>query len=412
MQTFDVIIVGAGIVGLNIAQQLARRSTIKVLVLERGAGVGEGSTGASSAICRCRYSIDEVTTLARDGIHAYRHWKDYLGLALPRADFQNDGVLWMTGGDDGWAEPECTRMGLLGIATEVLDAQETAARFPALSTCTQAPDVETGAEHACDHGGVNLFEPDGGHMDPVSAAQDLVEACTARGVTIRFNAQVESLRITSNRCSGLRLTSAEEFSAGVVVNAAGPWCNALTDLAGVEHRWALTPTRIQVLHRNRPAALPGHIPVTVDMAGGIYFRTQNRGQQLIVSSVREEDEREAVANPDDFNRLTDREFELQKLHALHHRLPALDHHGRVSGYCGLYTVNRNDVHPIVGPTSVEGFWVANGFSGHGFKLAPAIGAMLAKALTNETDDYDSAVPGDFFSIDREPMELASLSVLA
>ena len=80
------------------------------------------------------------------------------------------------------------------------------------------------------------------------------------------------------------------------------------------------------------------------------------------------------------------------------------------GYCGLYTTNREDVHPIVGPTDVDGFWVANGFSGHGFKLAPAIGSMVAKAVTGNS--LASEVPLSFFSIDREPIELELKSVLA
>jgi glycine/D-amino acid oxidase-like deaminating enzyme len=164
--------------------------------------------------------------------------------------------------------------------------------------------------------------------------------------------------------------------------------------------------------RDRPAALEGHIPVTADLAGGIYFRTQNNGQQLVVGSVREEDEREAVADPDDFRTETDHEFEAINLYVLHHRLPALTASGRVRGYCGLYTTNLEDVHPILGPTRLDGFWVANGFSGHGFKLAPAIGSMLAQALTGEKRDFDTGIPLSFLAVDRDPIGVASKNVLA
>ncbi len=85
MATYDVIIVGGGIIGLSTAWQIARRSSLKVAVLEKGAGVGEGSTGASSAVCRHRYSSDAMVTLARDGISAYRHWAQFAGLADPAA---------------------------------------------------------------------------------------------------------------------------------------------------------------------------------------------------------------------------------------------------------------------------------------------------------------------------------------
>jgi glycine/D-amino acid oxidase-like deaminating enzyme len=101
-----------------------------------------------------------------------------------------------------------------------------------------------------------------------------------------------------------------------------------------------------------------------------------------------------------------------KLAAFHHRVPALEARGTVSGVAGLYTINREDVHPVVGPTGVERFWVANGFSGHGFKLAPAIGSMVSQAVTGTTMDFDTDVPIEFFSVDREPIDLAVKHVLA
>jgi glycine/D-amino acid oxidase-like deaminating enzyme len=128
--------------------------------------------------------------------------------------------------------------------------------------------------------------------------------------------------------------------------------------------------------------------------------------------VREEDEREAVEDPDDFRTETDSEFEVLNLHVLHHRLPGLPSTGRVRGYCGLYTTNLEDVHPVLGPTEVDGFWLANGFSGHGFKLAPAIGSMLAQALTGERGDFDTDVPLSFLAVDREPIGVSSKNVLA
>ena len=249
-------------------------------------------------------------------------------------------------------------------------------------------------------------------MDPTGAMQDLVEACRARGVTVSFRSEVTGIRKQGGRVSGVELGSGGSMATPLLINAAGPWCHRLYEAAGLEMRWDLRPTRIQVLYRDRPPELPGHIPVTVDMEAGIYFRTQSRGQQLIISSVLEEDERETVANPDEFDRDADEDFRLIKLHALHHRLPQLPQRGRVLGYSGLYTTNRDDVHPIVGPTDVEGFWVANGFSGHGFKLAPAIGSMVAQAVTGVSMESDTSIPISFFAADREPIQLESKSVLA
>ena len=412
MKSYDVVIAGGGIIGLSIAWQLAQRSKLRIAVAEKGAGVGEGSTGASSAICRVRYSVDETLLLARDGIHAYRNWQAFTGLAEPAAEFHQDGVLWMPGCDREWADAEHRRMQGFGVASEVLDDADLGERFPALNTCTLAPDLETGEAHDCRGGSRNLFEVEGGHVDPVAAMRDLVDACRNAGVDLRFRSRVVGIGVGGGRVQSVSLDNGDELATPLVVNAAGPWCNDLSRMAGLDLPWRLVPTRIQVMYRDRPAALPGHIPVTADLAGGIYFRTQNNGQQLVIGSVREEDEREAVEDPDDFRTETDSEFEVLNLHVLHHRLPGLPSTGRVRGYCGLYTTNLEDVHPVLGPTEVDGFWLANGFSGHGFKLAPAIGAMLARALTGERGDFDTDVPLSFLAVDREPIGVSSKNVLA
>ena len=166
------------------------------------------------------------------------------------------------------------------------------------------------------------------------------------------------------------------------------------------------------MHIDRPQEVTGDIPVCVDPGGGIYFRTQNRGQQIIAGSVLEADEREQVHNPDTFADYADDIFMQTKLHALHHKIPALSYEGNIRGYSGLYTINQSDVHPVVGPTPLEGFYAANGFSGHGFKLAPAIGSLLAQAITGEFRDFDTGVDQRFLAWDREPIEVRSKSVLA
>ena len=410
-ESADVVVIGAGIIGLSTAFQIARRSSLKVIVLEKGSGLGEGSTGASSAVCRFRYSKPEMVELARDGIHAYQNWSDFLETAEPRARFNQDGVLWLGDGRTDWPAAEQARLATFGLRADILDDDELRARFPAINPCLRAPDVEAGTEHECKGGGLHLLEVDGGYIDPVDALQDVAEAARARGVTLRLNSEVARIMESGGRATGVELADGATIDAPVVVNAAGPWCNHLFEQLGLDLGWPLVPTRIQVVHIDRPPELEGAIPVTVDVAAGIYFRTQNRGQQIIVSSVREEDEKEAVDSPDDFARYVDDDFEREKLHALQHRLPALSFRN-VRGYSGLYTVNRSDVHPIVGETPVKGLFAANGCSGHGFKLAPALGAMLARQIAGDSAAFDTRVDPDFLRVGRLPIRLESKSVLA
>lgn len=408
--TADLVIIGAGIVGLSIAHQIQRRSRLRVLVLEKGAGIGGGSTGASSAVCRYRYSNDQMVVLARDGIRAYRQWGDYLGSADPHGVFHLRGSLWLSALGASWAQKEAARLRSFGIAAESLDDRDLADRFPALSTCVRSPDLVTAQPHECVGGGAHLLESDAGYMDPMAALQDLLTAVRSGGGEIRFNAPVASVEVTGGKATGAVLASGEQISAGVVVNAAGPWCNAFFEELGLAG-WPLVPTRIQVVHIDCPPELHGTLPICADLPSGIYFREELGSRQIIVGSLLEEDEQEAVTDPDHFDRLADDDFAAAKLHALSHRLPGLPIR-KVQGYSGLYTINAADVHPIVGQTALEGFYAANGCSGHGFKLAPAIGALIASAVTGEPDDYDTVTDPDFLAVDREAIDVPVKSAIA
>ncbi len=411
MRRADVVVVGAGIVGLSVAYQVARRSGLSVLVLERGAGVGEGSTGASSSIIRQRYTHDEMVRFARGGLLAFRNWREFTGLASPVGAFAPSGVLWMMTESRAGVDADAARLRRYGADAHSLDASDVRARFPALSTCGAAFDWSGEADHACADHDAFLFEADAGYFPPVEACQDLLEAARREGATARFNVAVTGLRSAGGRVAGVELASGEVVEADVVVNATGPWCNRLNALAGVELPWRLEPTRIQTIIRELPPEVPRPIPVVLDATSGVYFRPEAGGAQLLAGSVREEDEQEVV-DPDTFNRGADRSFIETRIHGVHHRIPSLPYRGALQGYAGLYTVNRVDVHPLIGPTELDGYLVAIGFSGHGFKEAPMAGALLAEWITGERRDFDPDVPISFFSVTRKPIRVAEKTVLA
>ena len=136
---------------------------------------------------------------------------EFTGLAEPAAAFHQDGVLWMPGGDRDWADVEQQRMQGFGIVSEVLDDADIAERFPALSSCTLAPDLETGEAHECEGGSRNLFEVEGGHVDPMAAMRDLVEACRNAGVDLRFRSEVIDIGISGGRVRTVSLDNGDEF---------------------------------------------------------------------------------------------------------------------------------------------------------------------------------------------------------
>ena len=409
-KTADVAVIGAGIIGSSISYQLSRHG-IGVIAVDKGSGPAEGSTGASSSICRCRYTYPEVVRAAFHGQEAYGNWADFTGLAETRASLHRVGVLWMMGETMEKVEADAARLVSQGVDAAPLGPDEVTRLFPAISNCAEPLDFSGEVEHVCRPAEAFLYEVQAGYADPVGANQDLIEATRNHGGEVRFSSEVVGLKREGGRITGVELADGTSISSGLVMNAAGPWCNALNALAGADLRWTLTPTRVQTVYRPWPEDL-GRLPAGFEASASIYFRPESGGQQMMVGSVLPEDEEEVVDDPDDFKRVPDAGFTEVMLAALHHRIPSLEPRGHVSGVAGLYTINREDVHPIVGPTNVDGFWVANGFSGHGFKLAPAVGSMVAQAVSGTRTDFDTDVPMEFFAVDREPIVLAVKHVLA
>ncbi|MGQ0847960.1 MAG: NAD(P)/FAD-dependent oxidoreductase [Actinomycetota bacterium] len=406
----EVVVVGAGIIGAAISYELARHGVDGVVVVEKAPGPAAGSTGASSSICRCRYTHPEVIRVARSGLAAFQNWAEYTRLPAPLARFQRTGAVWMFGWTADQVVADTARLLDQGVAATAIDAATLADRFPALSPCAVPLDVRTDTDHACVAGEAFMVEEEAGYMEPSSTNQDLLDAASRAGVDVRFSSRVVGVARSEGAARGVVLADGTDIAAGLVINASGPWCNQLNDLAGVELRWTLTPTRIQTLYREWDESL-GDLPITLDGTSGIYLRP-DLGRRVLIGSVLASDEEEVVDDPDDFRQTPDPDFRDEKMAAFHHRVPQLDPRGSVPGIAGLYTINREDVHPVLGPTELDRFWVANGFSGHGFKLAPAIGSMIAVAYTGTVREFDTDVPAAFFGVDRRPLLVATKHVLA
>lgn len=400
--SFDLVVIGGGIIGSAIAYQVARRSDLNVLVVDKAAGPATGSTGASVAISRCRYTVPQVVRLAYSSQLAYRSWADFTGLGNPVSDYTQFGALWVFDRSQSELETEYDRLDSNGVAVEMLSHVEVMNRWPELDLCVEPIDFSDIGKHSCRQGDTFLFENEAGIADPAGANADLVASARKQGAEIVFGTGVVDVVTDGDRVIGVRLDNGDQIHCGLVINAAGPWCNRINEMAGAQTRWTLTPTRIQLILRKWSAHDP-RLPITFDGSTDGCYRIERSGSQILLVSPEIPEFMEPASDPDHFEVNPNRNCVEATLAAFQHRVPGIDHVGTTTGLCGLYTINEQDSHPIVGPSEVEGLWLANGFSGHGFKLAPGIGAMVARSITGNDASFDPDIDDDLFALDRAPL---------
>ena len=417
---YDAVIAGAGVMGASSALHLASAGLRRVLVVEKGPGVGSGSTGRSTAVVRQTYSNFEVSLMAREALERFENWADFVGLRETRANFVRAGVLFLFRRDEPSLASVLDMHRRVGIRSSLLDARQKAEQFPDLDFAAPPPEAlegtSAGATHPDDtpsHEAQALYEPEGGFADPVGTAQDMLDAALALGAEARFNTALTAIDQSGGRVTGVRLAGPEgpaRIDTPLVINCAGPWGPALDALAGVSLPHDLVPTRVQMVAKAFGETPRGQLPVMIDMVTGYYGRLEGGdlrlkagGGRLLLGSVRPEDEREAVADPDHYNEVADAPFRERMLTLLKHRVPTFATRGRVSSYAGLYTVNRTDSHPIIDRSPLTGFFNVNGWSGHGFKLSPVAGNLVAHKVLGQWGRGKSEVPTDFFNRDREPI---------
>ncbi|GGF35676.1 FAD-dependent oxidoreductase [Marmoricola endophyticus] len=396
--TADAVVVGSGVIGAAIALELTRAGR-SVLILDKAAGPGHGSTSASSAVIRFLYSTFDSTATAWEAGLMYAAWAEHLGLPddSSLARFHRTGMLHL----DVPALPREQGAELLraaGVPFEDLPADELAARFPHLDTGAYWPNKPVSDDAFWEDSDARLgalHTPDAGYMDdPRLAADNLARAARACGAQAAYRAQVVSAEHRSGVWH-LALADGRTVTAPVVVNAAGPWSGAFNRLAGVGEEFTVSvrPLRQEVHQVKRPAAwdgTDGPAPGVFDIDLGTYMRPGPAGAWVVGGTEPECDGFDWVEDPDAADmHVTNARYEAQVTRAAR-RLPELAVPNRPSGVVGVYDV-ADDWTPIYDRTDAPGFFVAMGTSGNQFKNAPLVGCFLATlvAAVEEGVDHDT-----------------------
>jgi len=352
MTTLDVAVIGAGIHGASAAYHLANRG-VRVAVFDRGMPAG-GPTGRSSAVCRAYYTNEFLACAARDSIRMMANFRELTGAD---SGYRRTGALFLHPPQDReQVEVAVEQLTELEITTELLEPAEIARRF----------------SHFDLNGiGLGAWEADAGYADPAGTTLGLFNKAVELGAEPRLRRAVTGIE---PQPSGAILVTSDDTRtlADRVLIAAGPWTGPLALQVGA--KLPLTVERHIVGTFRWAGAEP--MPLHADIVGGYYFKPE--GQELFLVGPLHA---AAHADPDDYPEHIG-EGEIAELsRAVVRRVPQLSKAEVHGGWASLYDVSP-DWMPVIGEIAPNIF-VDAGTSGHGFKLAPALGAHVAAMVMGE-----------------------------
>ena len=296
-RTADFIIIGGGITGASAAYQLARRGH-RVTLLERSY-LAAGGTGRTVGLVRTHYSNEITARMALRSLHV---WRDFDQAVGGDVGWVPTGALFIVGPHDlDGLKANIDLQKEVGINVEFLDREGLQALAPYLNV----EDVGGGA-----------YEPDSGCADGAMATTAYAERAKTLGATILQGVEVTAICADAGRITGVKTTGGE-FSAPVVINAAGPWGARLAETLGY-HDIPLENSRHQVAVFQRPESLaePQH-PFIGDFIQGFYLRPETG--LLTLSGSLEASEAANKADPDHYSELGG--HGVQHRHGGSHRAP-------------------------------------------------------------------------------------------
>ncbi len=363
--TADVVVIGGGVNGTSIAMHLARMGAGKVVLVEKGHLAG-GATGRSGAMVREHYLHPTLVRMATESREIFQNFGDAVG-GDPRF-IQGGRILMFPERDEPAVRANVEMNRDLGVNIETLTPVDLAGMVPQASM----EEITIGT-----------YEPDAGHADPVATTYAYAERARDYGAEIHTQTPVLGLVTSSGKISGVETVSGT-IETSTVVAAVGPWCHKLG--ATVGESLPVTPIRVQMVHMRRPPPLENLNTNIVDYSTGAYFRTYS-DYDTVIGGEALEDLME-VANPDAFGLNADHDVITRFWERAKLRFPEFQDAICRGGYGSLYDMTP-DGNPILDRSqTVEGLYWAVGFSGHGFKLSPVVGRMVAElVLRGESSDH-------------------------
>ncbi len=350
-QSPDAVIIGGGIVGASTAYHLASMGA-RVLLLEQETLLGTGSTGRCAGGYRLQFSTEINIRLSLLSLPMILAFPDETGWEI---DNHQNGYLFLLSKPEETAtfRNNVALQNRLGVPSRYLKPEEIAGLAPHISL----DGILGGTYCALD-----------GIGDPSGMTQGYAAAARRLGARIHTGVRATGIGRAKGRVEGVD-TDQGYISCGAIVNAAGPAAREVAAWAGIDlpvfperrHVYATFPF---------PQAPRDHLMV-IDFSTTFYFHRESGG---VIMGMGNPDE------PKSFNLSIDPDFLEKVLETGLVRYPALAEAAINRAWTGLYEMSP-DAHPILGKVEeTAGFYLANGFSGHGFQHAPIVGKLLAEEI--------------------------------
>jgi sarcosine oxidase subunit beta len=358
--TAPVVIIGAGCIGASIAYELGRRGVKDVVVIEKEPFAGAGSTSKAAGGIRAQFSTPLNVRISMMSIARFKTFSEEMET---EPVFFPVGYLFLLGDAESWGafQRQAEMQRSLGLPVQTLSPEDARAIVPELNV-----EDLLGATFCLEDGLGN----------PHEVTQSYVAQARRLGARFHYSDPAQGLEMEGNRVTGVR-TAGGTIHSPMVVNAAGPYAAEVAAWAGVD--LPVKPVRRHCFTTEPLPMARENLPMIVDMKSGVYMHRESGGMLLGYANPEE---------PEGFNLSVNWDLLERIVEPAMHRVPPLEAAEVSNGWAGLYETTPDHNSVLGPPRGVEGLMLANGFSGHGFMHAPAVGQLITEWIVDGKPSLD------------------------
>jgi len=362
----EVVIIGGGISGLSTAYNLANMGCKNVVLLEKES-LYSGATGRCAAGVRQQFGLEANLRLAMGAYKTLSHLNELLDYERD-IEFKQGGYLWMLTTDEGveQAKKNIQLQHNFGIESQLITPKEAQEIVPYLN-------IE--GIKAC------TFHQKDGHANPFQVSQAYAEAAKRLGVEMNTFTEVIDIKVENNHIAEV-VTDKGRIATNKVLNAAGGFAKYIGEMVGI--KLPLKPERHQILATEPVEPLLGPMVLSTN----VYCTQEPNGSFLM--GYGDPNEPEGVDVSSNWKFMEETAKRICRI------LPILSNLKIVRHWAGTYAMTP-DAAPILGSVpEVGGFYLAVGFSGHGFMLGPITGVLMAEHILGK----ETSIPIEKFDVER------------